>query len=79
MDEKFVVISFNEDGDPPIVKSMTGDELKAKLKENWWGERPKFVQPCKQFDAGSSGGALMIIKGEIIVPKAVQVATEYDL
>lgn len=79
MNDSYIVISFSEDGDPPIVKTMTADELKGKLKEHWWGERPKFVQPCKQFDAGSSGGALMIIKGEIVVPKAVQVTTEYEV
>ena len=77
MNDKYVVIHFNEDGDPPSVDEMTGDDLKEKLKEDYWGSRPKFAQPGKRVDGSFVG--LVVIKGEIIVPKAVQVATEYDL
>jgi hypothetical protein len=77
-DDRYVVIKYNEDGDLPDVKEMSGDELRGKLKENYWGERPNFAEPGKEVH-GSRFSGLVVIKGQIIKPKPVQVATEYDL
>ena len=74
----YVVISFNEDGDPPSVTQMSADELRGRLKEDYWGSRPVFAEPGKPVDSGRFAG-LVVIEGKIIKPQAVQVATEYDL
>lgn len=79
MNDMYVVIHFSEDGDPPIIKRMSGDEIKKHLKDEYWGSRPKFVQPGQEINTDFMGNAIMIIKGEIMVPKAVQVATEWEL
>lgn len=74
----YVVIGFNEDGDPPSVTQMSGDELRRRLKEDYWGSRPVFAESEKPIDSEMFSG-LVIIEGRIVTPKAVQVTTEYDL
>lgn len=74
----YVVIAFDEDGDPPSVEEIGADELRKRLKEDYWGERPVFAEPGKEFDSGSFSG-LVVIEGKIVKPKAIQVATDYDL
>lgn len=79
MDDNYIVMKYNEDGDAPSVTNMSADELREKLKENYWGERPTFAQPGQNVNGDHSGAVLVIIKGEIVVPKPVQVATEWEL
>jgi len=76
--KNYVVISFNEDGDPPSIEQMDGDTLKDRLKEKYWGDRPRFAEPGKEIETASFTG-IVVIEGKIIEPKAVQVAVEYDL
>lgn len=76
--ETVVVISFNEDGDLPSIKEMSKEEFKKRLKEDYYGSRPVFAEPGQPIDQGHFVG-LVVIEGKIIKPKAVQVATEYDL
>lgn len=77
MTPQYVVIRFNEDGDPASVEQMSGDTLRERLKEGYWGERPKFAHPGSPIHESFVG--LVIVRGEIIEPRPVQVATEYDL
>lgn len=76
--KNYVVISFNEDGDPPSINEMDEDTLKDRLKENYWGSRPQFAEPGKEIDTDTFAG-VVVIEGKIIKPKPVQVVTEYDL
>jgi hypothetical protein len=76
--QTFVVISFNEDGDPPSVQEMSKDELQKRLKEQYYGSRPVFAEPGQEINPDRFVG-LIVIEGKIIKPKPVQVATEYDL
>lgn len=70
----------NSDGDTRI-RQMTAEELKKALKEENWGSDPDFIQPNSKYDSDTNywGNALMIIKGEIIVPKPKQTVTEYEV
>lgn len=77
--DKYLLIKFSEDGDLPRVEHVSAEELRKRLKEHYYGERPKFAEPGKDVNGEYSGGVLVVIKGEIVVPKAVQVATEWDL
>lgn len=54
---------------------------KKKLKEDYWGTGKKFILPNDIFDCDPNywGGKLLIIKGEIIVPKAKQTIIEYEV
>lgn len=76
--ESVVVISFNEDGDPPDIEEMTKDAFKEKLKDQWWGPNPNFAEPGQKVSTGEFDG-LVVIEGKIIKPRAVKVGTEYEL
>lgn len=70
----------NSDGDTSICQ-MTAEELKKALQEDDWGSNPDFIKPDSKYDRDTNywGRKLMIIKGEIIVPKAKQTVTEYEV
>jgi len=74
----YVVIRFNEDGDLPAVEELTADQLRTRLKEDYWGARPVFAEPGQRVDGASFVG-LIIIEGRIVKPRPVEVAVEYDL
>lgn len=76
--DSVVVLYFNEDGDPPSVEPMSKDELRKRLKEDYWGSRPVFAKPGKDINTADFAG-LVIIEGKVIQPRPVKVATEYDL
>jgi hypothetical protein len=76
--ESVVVISFNEDGDPPSVTELSKEEFRKRLREDYYGSRPVFAEPGKPVDSDRFVG-LVVIEGKIVKPKAVQVTTEYDL
>ncbi len=84
-----VVIHCSEDGDKTIHR-MTKRIFLSRLKDEYWGPDPKFLErghllPAapradlpETSDLGSFVG-LVIIDGDITVPKPVQVITEYEL
>jgi hypothetical protein len=74
-----VIVHYSEDGDIPSVEQMSKDEFKKRLKENYYGERPDFVKPEARIDGGSQGNSILVIEGRMILPKPVQVVTEFDL
>lgn len=76
--KNYVVIGFNEDGDLPSVEELTADQLRTRLKEHYWGERPVFAEPGQSV-GGDSFVGLVIIEGRIVKPRPVEVAVEYDL
>lgn len=79
MGNTVVIVHYSEDGDIPSVEQMSKDEFKKRLKENYYGEKPDFVQPAQSIDGGSQGSAILVIEGQMIVPKPVQVVTEFEL
>ena len=75
-----IVIYCNEDGDR-YFERMRKSTLLSKLKDNHWGRDIKFAT-SDQADKGDLGDAfvgLIVIDGDVVVPRAVSVTTEYSL
>jgi hypothetical protein len=68
----------NGEGDT-IVNHLSKGELLKRLKENYWGEDIKFLGNLPNGDTNYWGCNLLIIKGEIVTPKAVEKVVEYDI
>jgi hypothetical protein len=75
---RVVIISFSEDGDPPSVQEMEGKEFLEMLDAGDYGESPKCAEPGEKIDTDRFCG-LIVIKGEIVKPKAIEVAKRYEL
>ena len=78
MSDHVVVISCNEDGDPPTIHEYTKIDFLAKLNDDWWGSDVKFAEPGSVPDTGSFVG-LIVIEGRMVQPKAVEVVKRYEL
>jgi hypothetical protein len=76
----YFVIHNSEDGEAS-VHQMGAEELQNKLKADYWGTGKRFLSSDDTFscDPNYWGGKLLIIKGEIIVPKPKQTVTEYEV
>lgn len=77
----YFVISSDEDG--TRVEPMDEATLKQRLNEKWWGDDAKFFDHVPRskgcFIEGDEGTLLIIIKGEVVVPKAKKVVEEYEI
>lgn len=69
----YFVISLNENGEAGCIK-LTKDTLLKRLNENYWGSLPalEFLPENWKHDMGGGPEGLLIIKGKIVVPKAVK-------
>lgn len=65
--DDYVVIRFNEDGDPPSPKQMSSHDLRNALLQNYWGPHPAFAKGDEDF---STFVGLLIVKGQIVQPQA---------
>lgn len=76
--KNYFVIKSNEDG--ISIESVSEQELLEGLHDNSYGESPSFTEklPNKPIDL-SEESKLIIIKGEIVVPKPKFVVKEYKL
>lgn len=76
-----VVIYFSEDGDLPIIRQMPKAEFAKQLKQREadGSGPPKFVKPAPEIDASHIGNEMLVIEGRMLMPKPVQVVTEYEL
>lgn len=74
--QNYVVIVFNEDGDPPGVDNMNEEVLLERLNEGYYGKSPDFAVPGMDIDSGMFSGVL-IIKGDICSPKPKEKVTEW--
>jgi len=70
-------IIHNGDGDTN-VDVLTREELTKRLNEEYYGD-VGFLREITEKDTNYWGDALLIIKGEIIIPKPVKVIEEYEL
>lgn len=81
----YFLIRCTEDG--ISIKQLTEAQLKADIKENIEECSPEyhyqFMKKIPEIDKGcwfrAPESGVVIIKGEIIVPKPKKVVTEYDL
>ena len=80
MKKEYFVIS-NSDGDTTI-DNMTKDELIEKLggdgESNYWGAE-SFIDNLKDSDTNYWGNSILIIKGEMIVPKEKKTVVSYEV
>ncbi len=83
----FFVIT-NSDGST-FVDKLTEEELLNRLKpeesdgkgKGWFSYygMPGFVEKLKESETNSWGNKILIIKGEIIVPKPKKIVEEYEV
>jgi len=76
----YIIISRTCDG--THIARMTGSELLKRLHDGYYGEgvhAPTFWPAGTVPDLSYEGSMFLVIKGDVVVPKAVQVATEYVL
>lgn len=76
---EYVTIYLNEDGDRASVEQMSGSELRKRLKEQYWGARVRFADSGPSRVETEYFVGLIVIRGQVVEPRPVQVATEYDL
>lgn len=75
----YFVIRGSEDGDASI-SAHTAEDLNKKLAEGYWGEAgPKWATALPGFDIREFSPYGVIIKGEIVVPKAVDVVKSWEV
>jgi len=72
----YYVIHCSEDGDKSI-DVFTKDKLEEALKDEDWGENPEFGDPGTVSLDYFSG--LLIIKGETVIPKPVELVKSYSV
>jgi hypothetical protein len=78
MESYFIVIHFNEDGDPPCLEQLSRTELLKRIEERYWGDNPRFAKPDEPIDTSSFCG-VVIISGTIVAPRPVTTVTRYDI
>ena len=70
----YFVIHATEDGDVHITP-LSKDELEARLNDQYWGDAKIFdCVPDLALNAG-----LIIVKGEVVVPRSVKVVEKVEL
>ena len=72
----YIVISPSEDGDVSITP-MTKNQLLERLAEDYWGDTEILTRVPDNRDPNYWGRCIVIIKGEVIVPRVVETATHY--
>jgi len=78
MENDYVLISFRGGGALPTVEAMPAEILKARLDEGYYGQNPAFADPAEKIDQQTFVG-LVVVRGVLVKPKAVQVATRYEI
>ena len=80
---KYFVVNSGESG--IRIEEITPKELKKRIEEGYYGQRSgRFYESVPKCDDGhfmqlEGEEALLIIKGEIIVPQAKKVVTEFEV
>ena len=76
---RYFLIYGTEDGGQ--IQAIGGDELLDRLTSGYYGDMD-FIKPGEPFDGDTNywgEGVYLLIKGEIVVPKAKETVTEYEL
>lgn len=72
-----ILIHCSEDGDKSI-EVIPEETFLKNLNEQYYGVKPVFAKPGEKIEMDSFSG-LILIKGEIVEPKAVSVVKKYEL
>ena len=74
----YFVIDSTEDG--VAIEKVERDELLRRLKEDWYENRAFATDMPKESDpAYWTGGTVVLIKGTVITPKAIEVVTDWEI
>lgn len=74
----YFVLYVTEDGDV-FFELYEADALESHLNEHYWGEDVTIRNSADGDVMMGHGNSLLIVKGEIIVPKERTVVTEFAL
>ena len=76
MAEKYYVLYPGEDG--MTVCELTKEQLERRLAEEYYGRR-EFLDHVPEGDHNYWGPTILILKGEVVVPKVVKVVEKYEV
>lgn len=72
----YIVVS-NSDGDLRF-EQVEKEELLERVADNYYGTK-EFVMNLKESDPNYWGDKIMIIKGEVVVPKPKKIIDSFDI
>ena len=72
-----IVINCSEDGDKSI-DIIREETFLEQLNSGYYGERPVFAKPGEKLDMDYFTG-IIVIRGQIVSPKPVDVVKKYEL
>lgn len=80
--QSYFILTSGEDG--ISISMISKSALEKGLKQNDFGDNVKFLDHVPPIDKGcweqdEDENTVLIIKGEIVVPKPVQKVTEYEV
>lgn len=63
------------------IDQLDSAELLDRIRNGWYGDNPEFSSKMPRWADASEWyiGTVLIIKGEIVVPRPVQIVTEWEL
>ena len=69
----------NSDGDTNVTP-FTKEALEAAIAENYWGEDVTYLEKIPNpTDTNYWGVSVLIIKGDVVVPKPVETVIKYEI
>ena len=72
------VISSNEDGEVTVEQLGEEEFIERINDEEYYGE-VNFLDKISQIDPNYWGNKLLVIRGEIVIPKPVEKITKYEI
>ena len=73
MKEMYYVIGFE------TVQEMTKEVLLERIEEDYYGNGTQYQENALEGDPNYWGESIMVIKGNIVVPKPVETVTKYEV
>lgn len=77
----YFLITANEDGETYVTQISNIEKFLQELADGDYGKSPKFLSDRREFstDTNEWNGAMLLIKGEVVVPKPMEVVTKYSV
>lgn len=79
--EEYYYVIHNSDGDT-TVKKWTKEKLEKELNDDYWGEDAEFFKEFIEGDETDTnywGDKILIIKGTLVSPQAVEKITKLEI
>ena len=77
----YFIVYSTEDRELGIAGPISKEEAEIRLAEHYYGDLPIFTHLTYLSENGGSGygNGMVIIKGEVVTPKPVEVVSKYKL